>query len=96
MALVDMKAMLRHAYEHGYAIGGFDVVDLGFVAGVMHAMECCQAPVILSLAESFRALRPRNPDAGSLSLHGWYYDLATNTVERLQKMEGREPGEETP
>jgi fructose-bisphosphate aldolase, class II len=52
VALVDMKAMLRHAYEHGYAVGGFDVVDLSFVAGVMQAAERCQAPVILSLAES--------------------------------------------
>jgi fructose-bisphosphate aldolase class II len=52
VALVDMKAMLRHAYEHGYAVGGFDVVDLAFVAGVMAAAERCQAPVILSLAES--------------------------------------------
>lgn len=52
MALVDMKAMLRHAYEHGYAIGGFDVIDLSFLAGVMQAAERCRAPVILSLAES--------------------------------------------
>jgi fructose-bisphosphate aldolase class II len=52
VALVDMKAMLRHAYEHGYAVGGFDVVDLSFVAGVMAAAERCRAPVILSLAES--------------------------------------------
>ena len=52
MALVDMKAMLRHAYEHGYAVGGFDVVDLSFLAGIVQAAEHCQAPVILSLAES--------------------------------------------
>lgn len=52
MALVDMKAMLRHAYENGYAIGGFDVIDLSFVAGVMEAAERCRAPVILSVAES--------------------------------------------
>lgn len=37
MAPVDMKAMLRHAYENGYAIGGSDVIDLGFVAGVVEA-----------------------------------------------------------
>ncbi len=52
MALVDMKAMLRHAYENGYAIGGFDVIDLSFLDGVMNAAERCQAPVILSVAES--------------------------------------------
>lgn len=52
MALVDMKAMLRHAYDNGYAIGGFDVIDLGFLDGVMAAAERCQSPVILSVAES--------------------------------------------
>ncbi|SCZ55267.1 class II fructose-bisphosphate aldolase [Thiohalomonas denitrificans] len=52
MALVEMKAMLRHAYENGYAIGGVDVIDLGFLAGVIDAAERCRAPVILSLAES--------------------------------------------
>lgn len=52
MALVEMKAMLQHAYDNGYAIGGFDVIDLSFLAGVMEAAERCQAPVILSVAES--------------------------------------------
>ena len=52
MALVDMKAMLHHAYENCYAVGAFDVIDLAIVAGVIDAAERCQAPVILSLAES--------------------------------------------
>jgi len=47
-----MKAMLAHAYANGYAVGGFDVIDLAFVDGVMAAAERCRAPVILSLAES--------------------------------------------
>ena len=52
MALVDLRDMLNHAYHNGYAVGAFDVVDLEFVAGVMEAAEHCQAPVIVSLAES--------------------------------------------
>jgi fructose-bisphosphate aldolase class II len=52
MALVDMKAMLQHAYDNGYAIGGFDVIDLGFLAGVVEAAERCSSPIILSVAES--------------------------------------------
>ena len=54
MPLVHMKDMLAHAYEHGYAVGAFDVVSLDFVEGVMAAAERSRAPVILSLAESHR------------------------------------------
>ena len=52
MPLVDMKDMLQHAYRHGYAVGGFDVVSLDFLEGIMAAAERVRAPVILSLAES--------------------------------------------
>jgi len=54
MPLVHMKDMLAHAYEHGYAVGAFDVVSLDFVEGVMAAAERSRAPVILSLADSHR------------------------------------------
>ena len=54
MPLVHMKDMLAHAYEHGYAVGAFDMVSLDFIAGVMAAAERSRAPVILSLAESHR------------------------------------------
>lgn len=54
MPLVHMKDMLAHAYEHGYAVGAFDVVGLDFIKGVMAAAERSRAPVILSLAESPR------------------------------------------
>ncbi len=52
MPLVNMKDMLQHAYNQGYAIGAFDLVSLDFLQGIMDAAERCQAPVILSLAES--------------------------------------------
>ena len=52
MPIIDMKQMLQHAHQHGYAVGGFDVVSLDFVEGVVRAAERCQAPIILSLAES--------------------------------------------
>jgi len=47
-----MGDMLRHAYQHKYAIGAFDVVSLDFVHGVIAAAETKQAPIIISLAES--------------------------------------------
>ena len=52
MPLVNMKDMLNHAYQHGYAVGAFDVVSLDFVTGIMAAAERSRSPVILSLAES--------------------------------------------
>jgi fructose-bisphosphate aldolase class II len=52
MPLVDMKDMLHHAYDNGYAVGAFDLVSLDFLEGIMSAAERCRAPLILSLAES--------------------------------------------
>ncbi len=52
MPLVDMRDMLHHAYDHGYAVGAFDLVSLEFLEGIMQAAERARAPVILSLAES--------------------------------------------
>ncbi len=52
MPLVNMKDMLAHAYAEGYAVGGFDLVGLEFLDGIMQAAERERSPVILSLAES--------------------------------------------
>ncbi len=52
MPLINMKDMLHHAYDNGYAVGAFDLVSLDFLEGVISAAERCNAPVILSLAES--------------------------------------------
>lgn len=52
MPLINMKDMLMHAYKHHYAIGAFDLINLDFLEGILTAAERCEAPVILSLAES--------------------------------------------
>lgn len=52
MPLMDMGDMLRHAYANRYAVGAFDLVSLDFLAAIVEGAEACQAPVILSLAES--------------------------------------------
>jgi fructose-bisphosphate aldolase class II len=52
MPLLNMKEMLQHAYENGYGIGAFDLINLDFLEGILDAAERCSAPVILSLAES--------------------------------------------
>ncbi|MEW8506150.1 MAG: ketose-bisphosphate aldolase [Candidatus Thiodiazotropha sp.] len=52
MPLVNMKDMLQHAYDRGYAVGAFDLINLDFLDGILDAAVACKAPVILSLAES--------------------------------------------
>ncbi len=52
MPLVDMRDMLNHAYQNGYAIGSFDLVGLDFVEAIVDAAEQCRSPVILSLAQT--------------------------------------------
>ncbi len=52
MALFNMRDMLSHAHQHGYAIAAFDLVSLDFLEAIIKAAETCRAPVILSLAES--------------------------------------------
>ena len=52
MPLINMRDMLKHAYRHGYAVGGFDLVSLDFLEAIVSAAEARRAPVILSLAES--------------------------------------------
>jgi fructose-bisphosphate aldolase class II len=52
MPLVNMRDMLMHAYQNGYAVGAFDLVSLDFLQAIVDAAERCKAPVILSLAES--------------------------------------------
>jgi len=52
MALVHMRDLLVHAHRHQYAVPAFDLVSLDFLEAIVRSAEACQAPVILSLAES--------------------------------------------
>ncbi len=52
MPLVNMRDMLEHAYQNGYAVGGFDLVSLDFLEAIMAAGEAQRSPLIISLAES--------------------------------------------
>ncbi len=71
MPLVNMRNILEHAYQHGYAVGGFDLVSLDFLEAIMAAGEAQRSPLIISLAES----------------HFEYYDfeLAMAAAERAAK-----------
>lgn len=50
MALVDMRDMLNHAYDNGYAVGAFGLANFEFLEGIMQAAENSRAPVILNLS----------------------------------------------
>ena len=52
MPLVNMRDMLQHAHREKYAVAAFDLVSLDFLHAILNAAEACEAPVILSLAES--------------------------------------------
>jgi fructose-bisphosphate aldolase class II len=52
MALIHMRDMMQHAYRNHYAVAAFDLVSLDFLQAIISAAERCQAPVVLSLAES--------------------------------------------
>ncbi|MBN1291321.1 MAG: class II fructose-bisphosphate aldolase [Candidatus Latescibacteria bacterium] len=51
MSLVNTIDLLRHAEEHSYAIGAFNVVSLEFLNGILEAAEEMRSPVILNIAE---------------------------------------------
>ena len=51
MGLVNTVKLLRHAEEHSYAIGAFNVINLEFLNGILEAAEEVKSPVILNIAE---------------------------------------------
>ena len=51
MSLVNTIDMLKHAEEHKYAVGAFNVINLDFLNGIIEAAESLRSPVILNIAE---------------------------------------------
>jgi len=51
MALVTLKTMLDKAYQKGYAVGAFNVIDLTFLEAIVTAARQKDSPVILNVAE---------------------------------------------
>ncbi len=52
MGLVNTTDLLDHAEKYSYAVGAFNVVNLGFLNGILEAAETVHSPVILNIAES--------------------------------------------
>ena len=52
MALVNMKDLLYHAYNHRYAVGAFEIDDLKILRACIDAADRSCSPVILNIIES--------------------------------------------
>lgn len=51
MALVTLKKVLDKAYQSGYAVGAFNIIDLNFLEAIILAARRTASPVILNIAE---------------------------------------------
>lgn len=51
MPLVDLKTVLRHAQDHAYAVGSFNITGLDMIEPILDAAMELGSPVILSIAE---------------------------------------------
>ena len=51
MALVGFNPLLKKAYEKGYALGAFNIINMEFLRAVTGAAETSSFPVILNIAE---------------------------------------------
>lgn len=51
MPLFPMKFLLSEAYENGYAVGAFNVINLEFLEAIVETAEQKRSPVILNIAE---------------------------------------------
>ena len=55
MPLVTTKEMFKKAYDGGYAIGAFNVNNMGIVQGITEAAREVNAPLILQVSKGARA-----------------------------------------
>lgn len=51
MPLVNLRTILKHAYENHYAVGAFNVINLEFLEAILDAAQRADSPVILNIAE---------------------------------------------
>ena len=51
MALINLKDLLKHAQENKYAVGAFNVTNLGFIDTLLDAAVEQRSPIILQIAE---------------------------------------------
>ncbi len=54
MALVSMKEMLQKARKEHYAVGSYDIFDIGSIEAVIEVAEKQKSPTILMISEGFK------------------------------------------
>lgn len=54
MALVSMKEMLQKARKEHYAVGSYDIFDIGSIEAVIEVAEKQKSPTILMITEGFK------------------------------------------
>ncbi len=56
MALVTLKQLVDDAFQNGYAVGAFNVVNMEIMQGALQAAEENKSPLILAVAETHLGL----------------------------------------
>jgi fructose-bisphosphate aldolase, class II len=51
MALINLKDLLKHSQANGYAVGAFNITNLGFIDAAIAAAVEQRSPIILQIAE---------------------------------------------
>ncbi len=51
MGLINTVDLLKHADDHSYAVGAFNVINLDFLNGILEAAEEMKSPVIINIAQ---------------------------------------------
>jgi fructose-bisphosphate aldolase class II len=54
MALVSMKEMLQKARKEHYAVGSYDIFNIGSIEAVIEVAEKQKSPTILMITEGFK------------------------------------------
>ena len=77
MPLVVINDLMRHAHQHGYAVGYFESWSIDSLQGVIDAAEETSSPVIIGFNGEFLT----RPDRLAPERIGWYGALGRAAAE---------------
>ncbi|MCP4400740.1 MAG: class II fructose-bisphosphate aldolase [bacterium] len=79
MAFESAAKILKHAYEHHYAVGYFESWDLVSIQGVIDAAEESQSPIIIGFSGDFLS-RPERDAEERIEIYGALARAAADTA----------------
>jgi len=95
MGLINLKTALEPAYDQGYAVGSFNVINSDFADVIVEAGENRRAPLILSVAEvhlKYLQLEPMATYIADLAVHSSLpivlhldHGMSLNVIQRAVK-----------